>query len=435
VRRAFYLLLLLATGATAAPASDAARTQSAQKQQELQALHGQIDALKKQLANNESSRKDAADALKESESAISDANRVLQDLTLKRRLTETELTKLEGDIAQTRLHIRGSQQRLGQLLNTRYRAGDLEAWKLLLNQQDPNDVSRTLAYYRYLVDAQQKLAGQLQHQLDQLNQLADDIRNRNAELQALARAKAQEKQQLVGEQQAHATLVHQLSRQISNQRDQIQKLAADEKRLTQLVDRLNAIIKEQARRQAQERARAAERRKQQAAKEAKQAALAAARAKAAGAPPPTPAPTVRVNDEVPDASLDGKAFASLKGKLHLPIRGEVLNRFGALRAEGTSWKGITLRANSGQPVHAIATGRVIFADWLRGFGNMIIVDHGGGYLSLYSGCESLLKRVGDEIKAGDTIATTGNSGGMADSGLYFEIRQNGRPLDPLAWAG
>jgi len=129
------------------------------------------------------------------------------------------------------------------------------------------------------------------------------------------------------------------------------------------------------------------------------------------------------------------AFASLKGKLHLPIRGEVLNRFGALRAEGTSWKGITLRANSGQPVHAIATGRVIFADWLRGFGNMIIVDHGGGYLSLYSGCESLLKRVGDEIKAGDTIATTGNSGGMADSGLYFEIRQNGRPLDPLAWAG
>jgi septal ring factor EnvC (AmiA/AmiB activator) len=445
--RSAILFLLLSTGALAAPAGDNARAQSAQTQEELKSLHSQIGELKKKLASNESNRKEAADALKESETAISDANRVLTDLTQKRQLTEAQLARLEADIAQTRIHIRASQQRLGDLLNTRYRAGDLEAWKLLLNQQDPNEVSRTLGYYRYLVDAQQRFAARLQGQLNELSRLSDEIRERSAELKALARAKAQQKEELEGEQQAHATLVRQLSRQIDSQRNEIEKLAADEKRLGQLVERLNAIIKEQERKAAIARAREAARQKQLAeqqarlaAQQAKAAAAAAARAKAAGKPAPTPLPTpapqvVRNNEQVPDASQAGQAFAALKGRLKLPVRGEIINRFGSQRAEGTSWKGIMLRATSGQPVHAVASGRVVFADWLRGFGNMIIVDHGGGYLSLYSGCESLLKPVGENIRAGDAIATTGNSGGMADSGLYFEIRQNGRPLDPMAWAG
>ncbi|KAF0811772.1 Murein hydrolase activator EnvC [Andreprevotia sp. IGB-42] len=427
----------------AAPADGNARVQSAQTQEELKALHGQIDDLKKKLAANESNRKEAADALKDSESAISDANRVLGDLTQKRQLTEAELAKLEGDIAQTRIHIRASQQRLAELLNTRYRAGDLEAWKLLLNQQDPNQVSRTLGYYRYLVDAQQRFAAQLQGQLNELSRLAEEIRERNAQLKALARAKAQQKEALEDQQQEHASLVSQLSRQIDSQRNEIQKLAADEKRLTQLVDRLNAIIREQERQQALARAREQARQKQLAAQQAraaaKAAAKAAAQAKAAGKPvppAPTPAPvTAKINDQLPDAAQAGQAFAALRGKLKLPVKGEITNRFGSQRAEGTSWKGLMIRAGAGQGVHAVASGRVVFADWLRGFGNMVIVDHGGGYLSLYSGCESVLKQVGDNIKAGDTIATTGNSGGMADSGLYFEIRQNGRPLDPLAWAG
>lgn len=290
----FFLLLVAASaGAMAAPADGNARVQSAQTQEELKALHGQIDDLKKKLAANESNRKEAADALKDSESAISDANRVLGDLTQKRQLTEAELAKLEGDIAQTRIHIRASQQRLAELLNTRYRAGDLEAWKLLLNQQDPNQVSRTLGYYRYLVDAQQRFAAQLQGQLNELSRLAEEIRERNAQLKALARAKAQQKEALEDQQQEHASLVSQLSRQIDSQRNEIQKLAADEKRLTQLVDRLNAIIREQERQQALARAREQARQKQLAAQQAraaaKAAAKAAAQAKAAGKPVP-PAP-------------------------------------------------------------------------------------------------------------------------------------------------
>ncbi len=112
-----------------------------------------------------------------------------------------------------------------------------------------------------------------------------------------------------------------------------------------------------------------------------------------------------------------------------------MGKFGAQRAEGTSWKGVFIKADSGLPVKAVASGRVVFADWLRGFGNLIIIDHGGGYMSLYAANESVLKRVGDQVQAGDAIATSGNSGGMGDSGVYFEIRQHGRPLDPLVWAG
>ncbi|WP_051711339.1 murein hydrolase activator EnvC family protein [Andreprevotia chitinilytica] len=439
MRAALFILLFSAAGAFAAPAATGnARAESVEKQEELKNLHGQIEGLKKKLAANESNRKEAADALKDSETAISDANRVLNDLTQKRQLSEAELAKLEGDIAQTRIHIRASQNRLMQLLKTRYQAGELEAWKLLLNQQDPNDVSRTLTYYRYLVAAQQKLAQRLQGQLNELSRLADAIRERSDELKALARAKAEQRAKLEGEQQAHATLVSQLSRQIEGQRNQIQKLAADEKRLGQLIDKLNAIIREQQRQQELTRAREAAKQKQLAAKQARDAQLAAAKAKAAGKKPPpalavTPVP--KINDDVPDASQAGQAFAALKGRLKLPARGEIVGRFGAQRAEGSSWKGVMIKSTAGQPVRAIANGRIVFADWLRGFGNLIIVDHGGGYLSLCAGTESLLKRVGDTVKAGDTIATTGNSGGMADSGVYFELRQNGRPLDPLAWAG
>ncbi|MHB1352735.1 MAG: murein hydrolase activator EnvC family protein, partial [Thiobacillus sp.] len=120
--------------------------------------------------------------------------------------------------------------------------------------------------------------------------------------------------------------------------------------------------------------------------------------------------------------------------LRLPVAGELMNRFGAPReGGGTSWKGIFIRAAQGSAVKAIAEGRVVFAEWLRGFGNLIIVDHGEGYMSLYSNNESLYKQVGERVKPGDPIAAVGNSGGQPDSGLYFEMRHQSRPVNPLGW--
>jgi murein hydrolase activator len=118
------------------------------------------------------------------------------------------------------------------------------------------------------------------------------------------------------------------------------------------------------------------------------------------------------------------------------VRGELASRFGSPRNDGgLTWKGLFLAAKPGESVRAVAGGRVVYADWLRGFGNLLIVDHGEGYMSLYGYNETLLKRIGDEIHGGDSVATVGNSGGSADSGLYFELRHQGKPFDPLTWVG
>jgi len=117
------------------------------------------------------------------------------------------------------------------------------------------------------------------------------------------------------------------------------------------------------------------------------------------------------------------------------VRGEVTNRYGAARKDtGLSWKGLFIRAPEGAEVKSVAKGSVVFADWLRGFGNLIIIDHGDGYMSLYGNNQSLLKNLGDDVKGGDTIAAVGNTGGNESAGLYFELRRRSQPFDPLSWS-
>lgn len=160
-------------------------------------------------------------------------------------------------------------------------------------------------------------------------------------------------------------------------------------------------------------------------------------AKAEPKPEPKPdlrlAPAAKPSDiALAPAAPDG-AFANLKGQLRQPVAGKVAARFGSKRGDGPSWKGVFIRASEGADVHAVAGGRVVFAEWLRGFGNLIIVDHGGQYMSIYGNNQSLLKRAGDVVKSGDSIASAGNSGGNEESGLYFELRHQGRAFDPAGW--
>ena len=147
-------------------------------------------------------------------------------------------------------------------------------------------------------------------------------------------------------------------------------------------------------------------------------------------------PSCRIcNNTEPSQEFSGASFAALRGKLRLPVRGDVMNRFGSSREDsGISWKGLFIKANEGAEVKSVATGRVVFADWLRGFGNLIILDHGDGYMSLYGNNQALLKQVGDNVRAGDVIASVGNSGGNQTNGLYYELRSQSRPFDPLSWS-
>ena len=188
---------------------------------------------------------------------------------------------------------------------------------------------------------------------------------------------------------------------------------------------------------ARAKARAAERERQAAAK---------ARGSVASAPSSKPNPADAIdNDEAPAQTVDdsasaslgddnfGQPFASLRGKLRAPLRGELVAKFGSKRSDGPSWKGWFIRASEGSDVRAVAAGRVVYADWLRGFGNLIIVDHGKQYMTIYGNNQAVLKRAGDLVKAGDVIASAGNSGGNEQSGLYFEMLHEGRAFDPLGW--
>jgi septal ring factor EnvC (AmiA/AmiB activator) len=242
-------------------------------------------------------------------------------------------------------------------------------------------------------------------------------------------------------------LLAQLSSKLTAQRKEAGNIERDEKRLASLVDKLAVLIQEQR------KAEAEKRRQEQAAQAKAERERRQAQAKKQGAPddrtsggkianpdaieddePPADKnkPLAR-NNLTPDTDMPDGVFAALRGKLRLPVRGDLLIKFGSKRGDGPNSKGLFIRAAEGADVKAVAGGRVVFADWLRGFGNLIIVDHGSQYMTIYGNNQSVLKHAGDVVKAGDVIASTGNSGGNEQSGLYFEMRHQGRAFDPLDW--
>ena len=233
--------------------------------------------------------------------------------------------------------------------------------------------------------------------------LAATTRERADELAGVEAKQKEQHGKLLAQREQRKVVLQKIAAKISEQRREIGNLQRDEKRLSQLIERLSRIIA----------ARSAPRRE-------------------AKAPVAGKGSTPEISNESTPGVTTG-SFAQLKGSLRLPVRGVVSNRFGAARQEGSNWKGLFIRAGAGSEVKAIAAGRVVFADWMRGFGNLMIVDHGGSYLSIYGNNDALLKQVGDSLRGGETIASVGNSGGNPESGLYFELRQNGQPIDPLKW--
>ena len=374
----------------------------AQNAQDLQQLRGQIDSLKQDLAQSETTRDSTSEALQKAEHGISEANRTLEQLLQRQRQLSRSAHDLEAAIAGKRSEVALRAAQVGKLYRQLYQAGSPPAWQSLLNAQSPDDIGRGQVYALYWARAQQRVLNGLRSDTEQLKVLLGHAQDQQQELAQVAMAQKQQQHILLAEKQARQAALLSLSQRIANQKQRIGKLEKDERRLTQLVNRLAELSRQ---------------REEQRSKHAEHVAAA----------PKAPEP--KAVEPVPV----GSSFAALKGHLHLPMHGEMGNRFGQARAEGGAWKGIFIRAEPGKPVLAIAAGEVVFADWLRGFGNLIIVDHGGGYLSLYGYNETLLKQVGDSVALGERIAVSGNSGGQSESGLYFEIRFQGRPVDPMAW--
>lgn len=379
------LLLVASSGGIAATAGGA-------KEKELRELRSRIDALQKDLANAEETKGEAADALKESERAISEANRALRDLGRQSQNINRRLAALRAESRTHDATLKAQQARLGRLLYRQYLGGEAEPLKLLLNRKDPNQIARDLHYFGYVSRARVQLIAELRANLTRLGELAQEAREQSAELATVTRAQRDQRQRLGREHRARNTVLASLSRDIQRQHREIRTLKRDENRLARLVEQLARLV---AREQRSSRRR---------------------------------------NKRVPDGSTGDTAFPQLKGRLSLPVQGELAAHFGSPRSGGgTRWKGVFIAAQAGENVKAVAAGRVVFADWLRGFGNLMIIDHGSAYMSLYANNEALYKQVGDPIRGGEIIATVGNSGGNPDSGLYFELRYQGKPLDPLTW--
>ncbi len=415
----FLILLTLLGGVDAGLAAPAVKPKKealptpgevSEKQGDLKELRGQIETLRKEMATAEGQRASAADQLKGVEQEISVTQRDLLKLSTQKAHLQEAMKALGQQADELEKQLGGLQTQLEKLVYRQYLQGSPDALQLILNGDDPNQTARDLYYLTAIGKARGQMVREIEGTLQRKQALAATTRERADELVQVEAKQKEQHGKLVAQREQRKGVLEKMSAKIAEQRREIGNLQRDEKRLSQLIERLAKIIA----------SRPAPRREP---KPVAETAVAGAKAHVA--------PEIS-NDSTPEAT-SGAHFAQLKGALRLPVRGTVSNRFGAARQEGSTWKGLFIRAGAGGEVKAIAAGRVVFADWMRGFGNLMIVDHGGSYLSIYGNNDALLKQVGDSLRGGEVIASVGNSGGNPESGLYFEIRYNGQPVDPLKW--
>jgi septal ring factor EnvC (AmiA/AmiB activator) len=372
----------------------------------LSKIKEKINTLKKELTSAQQAQKDATDALKASEVAISNTNRKLYDIQKLQKQNEQKLSKLNVDTNLINQQLSEQQKRLSEQFYNQYTQGQKSYLQLILEQKHPSQMARDLEYFSYISKARVDLIKKMQRNLESLHQLNQETSGTLQEVSKLKQAQEAERLALELQKTEKSNVVKTLSSQISSQNQEIKKLARDEINLTKLVEKLAKAAQSKEKERKQQASQQNEMPKRQSSKQDQ---------------------AVFNNNSEPTQAFSAAAFASLKGKLSLPVKGQVINRLKDL-------KGLLIKSEEGTPVKSIASGKVVYADWMRGYGNIIIISHGNGYMSLYGYNQSLLKSENSTVNVGDVIATVGNTGGNSASGLYFALRQNGITLDPLSWS-
>ncbi len=367
--------LLLALFATPTLAQD-----QQQSEQQLGRLLQQIKKLKNSITNTLSQRDSAQQALQKVEKNIGELAKAQRTTEHSYRQQQAKLAQLESR-QQVLAEAQEKQKILiAKQLRNAYTLGKESQLKMLLNQQDPNSISRQMGYHEYFNAARKEQLANYQRTLDEIQQLIPKI---NTASLALAEQKAElEKQekQLLTQKSQRAQILAKINQELTNQQDQLSGL---DKQRQEIEGVLKALAEE-------------------------------------------------ITDiPLPQSHLP---FAQMRGKMPWPVAGKRLNNYGAPRqGSAIKWQGVQIDAREGDAVKAIHNGRVVYADWLRGSGLLLIIDHGGDYLSLYAHNQSLLRGEGEWVKAGDAIATVCSSGGRKQDGLYFEIRHRGKPTNPYRW--
>ncbi|PTU74258.1 murein hydrolase activator EnvC family protein [Pseudomonas mangrovi] len=383
----------------------------AQTREQLEAARKDVAELKQLLEKIQQEKSALQQSLKKTETEMGTLEKEVRELQNELGDGEKELKRLDQEKKKLQ-SARDEQQRLIAVqARAAYQSGRQEYLRLLLNQQHPEKFSRALTYHDYLSRARIEQLDTFNETLRQLGNIQADIDRQQAVL-LVRKSELEERTGKLGEVRKERRLA--LAKLERQQGDQNQRLKTRQQEQAQL-DRLLKTIEETLARQARE------------AEEARrQAAIAAQN--------PTPS-TAASGPRVATGSSVTGPFSRARGQLPWPVDGQLVARYGTPRGGDarTKWDGVLIGAGAGTQVHAIHAGRVVFADWLRGAGLLVILDHGDGYLSLYGHNQSLLKEAGAQVRAGEAIATVGASGGQDAPGLYFAIRQQGRPIDPAQW--
>ncbi|QKZ02624.1 MULTISPECIES: murein hydrolase activator EnvC family protein [Pseudomonas] len=400
-----------------------------QTQQQLDATKQDIAELKKQLSQVQEQKNGVQKDLRGTETQMGKLEKQVEALQQELKKTQGELDRLALQKDQLQ-HSKTEQQHLIAIqARAAYQGGRQEYLKLLLNQQNPEKFARTLTYYDYMSNARMAQLKQFNETLRQLGNVEKDIAGQQAQLLAQQSSLDSQRQDLDKVRKERQAALAKLN---DSYKQQDQKLAArqqDQEDLAKVLKTIEETLARQAREAEEARQKALL--AQQEAERQRQRENAQANADDEPKRPKT----------VPGALVSsgganfGGPFAAGRGKLPWPVDGRLLARFGETRGDDarTKWDGVMISAPAGTQVRAVHGGRVVFADWLRGAGLLVILDHGDGYLSLYGHNQSLLKGAGDVVKAGEAISTVGSSGGQDTPALYFAIRQQGRPSDPAQW--
>lgn len=367
------LLAMLPVAGSTAPATQEQRTK-------LEALRGRISDLRTQIQSKSGEKNELSGLLQKSEQQIGRLARRLRVLDGRLKRQRKRLQGLRDEQLTQSQSLQVQQQELARQVRAAYAMGRQERLKILLNQQDPATVSRIMVYYDYLnrVRAQkmeairghmQRLAATEREILDEERKLAGLHDEQRAELAALKHSQEQRRD-----------VVARLTRELNDQGQQLGRLQSDERDLKTLISGLEEALA-----------------------------------------------------DIPAEHPQQAKFGGLRGRLPWPARGRIVKRFGAPKLGSLVWDGVMISAPEGREVRAIHHGRVAFADWLRGFGLLLIVDHGDGYMTLYGHNQSLFKEAGDWVEVNEPIALVGTSGGREQAGVYFGIRHQGRAVNPARW--
>jgi murein hydrolase activator len=371
----FTLLLLLILPITAQGQSDEEKAR-----EQLEQLEREIKRINRDISSASGKRNKLHKQLRNAEVELGKLQRQTRDTRKGTADNEKQLAELESRRDELETARDSQQARIALELKTAWQMGNQGQLKVLLNQEDPDTIARMMGYYRYFFEARRELLDEFRDTLASLDTVQQDINTTLAKLEDHASALEKQSAKIADAQKERQAAVHTLNTSIASSNTALQKKKADRKELEALLSAIEEAVDKL---------------------------------------------------ELPS---NYQAFGGAKGKMPWPVKGKFSNRFGKTRNEGgMRWQGVTINAKEGTTVHAIHHGRVVYADWLRGSGLLLIIDHGDGYMSLYAHNQALLKDVGEWVSAGTPISSVGTTGGRERAALYFEIRKNGKPTNPAKW--